>query len=254
MSIAKDKDEIIAHKKKAIRSINNLLEHYICSDDAALLKKADLLSYWIEDYSKYISSEQDFEPARLLRYKRGSVLKVDFGFRVGHEMGGLHYAVVIENNNSHNASVITVVPLSSSDGKEIHRDNVDLGSELYQKASDQHKILTQQALKEKEEISELLKALKSADNPTEEMSQAIVKIKQKFDHITKLLAKLNRSEAEIQKIKSGSVAVINQITTISKQRIYIPRKSEDFLAGITLSESALDKINIKISEKFTFQK
>lgn len=254
MSVSKNKNEIILHKKSAIRAINNLLEHYINSNDSALLKKADLLSYWIEDYSNYIKTEDVFEPNRLLRYKRGSVVKVNFGFRVGHEIGGLHYAVVIENKNAHNASVITVVPLSSSDGKKVHPDNVDLGIELYQKASDQHKSLTLQAKKDYQDISELFAALRSADNPTEELTQAKQKIKQKLEHVTKVLAKLKRSEDEILKMKSGSIAVINQITTISKQRIYIPRKSEDFLAGIILSESALDKINLKIIEKFTFHK
>ncbi len=48
------------------------------------------------------------------------------------------------------------------------------------------------------------------------------------------------------------MAVVNQITTVSKQRIYTPKRSEDFLYGISLSPAAMDKINEKIKELYIF--
>ena len=48
------------------------------------------------------------------------------------------------------------------------------------------------------------------------------------------------------RMKDGSIAKIEQITTISKQRIYTPRKNSDVLAGIKFSDAAMDKINEKI--------
>lgn len=52
-------------------------------------------------------------------------------------------------------------------------------------------------------------------------------------------------------MKKGSIALVNQITTISKQRIYYPKSSKDLLAGVRLSNSSLDLLDKKINELFT---
>ena len=41
--------------------------------------------------------------------------------------------------------------------------------------------------------------------------------------------------------------LLNQITTISKQRIYYPKTSKDLLAGLHLSNSSLDLLDKKMS-------
>ena len=54
----------------------------------------------------------------LMRYKRGSIVKANFGFKIGSEQGGLHYAVVLDNKNHKSNKVLMVVPIESlSDGK-----------------------------------------------------------------------------------------------------------------------------------------
>lgn len=132
MSKAKTKEDVITHKTAAIDKLNTFLDTLIESDDKSKLKKADLLSYWIEQYASYIETENDFEPAKLKSYKRGDIIKVNFGFNVGSEYGGLHYAIVINNSNPHNSSVITVVPLTSIKSEEkVHDDDVLLGNEIY---------------------------------------------------------------------------------------------------------------------------
>ncbi|MCT3135805.1 type II toxin-antitoxin system PemK/MazF family toxin, partial [Lactococcus lactis] len=35
------------------------------------------------------------------------------GFNIGNEEGGLHYAIVLDNNNALGHSLITIVPLTS---------------------------------------------------------------------------------------------------------------------------------------------
>ncbi|MNN86458.1 hypothetical protein D3C81_2038820 [compost metagenome] len=50
--------------------------------------------------------------------------------------------------------------------------------------------------------------------------------------------------------KSGSVALVEQITTVSKQRIHTPTLYNRFLENIRLSSEELDKIDNKISELF----
>ena len=126
------KEEVIQNKKEAIRALNNMLELYINSSNDKHLKKANLLSYWIKDYVRMIRFEENFEPTKNIAYKRGNLVKVNFGFRVGAEYGGLHYGIVLDNHNDHNSPVVTVIPLTSSkDTEEIHENNVELGNEVY---------------------------------------------------------------------------------------------------------------------------
>lgn len=74
----------------------------------------------------------------------------------------------------------------------------------------------------------------------------------KQQQLEKRIAMLTKNGIEIKKLKFGSMAVVNQITTISKQRIYAPKYSEDFLYGVKLSPSAMDRINNKVKELYIF--
>ena len=60
-------EEVIQHKKRAIKKLNTLLEQYISSDNKVLLKKTNLISYWLESFYMYISFEDSFEPDKLIR-------------------------------------------------------------------------------------------------------------------------------------------------------------------------------------------
>ena len=53
-------------------------------------------------------------------------------------------------------------------------------------------------------------------------------------------------------MKTGSIAKIEQITAISKMRIYTPKKAADFLSGIRLSANTMSRINKKIKEFYIF--
>lgn len=252
----KSKDDIASHKGRAVHTLDSLLDKYIENENSTYLKKADLISYWLEEFSKYIEQEEDFDPGRIIRYKRGNVIRVNFGFRVGAEFGGLHYAVVIENKNDHKSKVITVVPLSSTDGKCIRSENVDLGTELYQKVRNVQAHLAESL---KAELTEVLSIKESFDTLVqnssehpEHIQETLLMLNDKIDRLEKASNHLKRYTKEIERMKSGSQAIMNQIITVSKQRIYVPKRSEDFLYGVSLSPSAMDKINEKLKERFIF--
>ena len=71
-----DKEIVISHKKAAIKRLNLTLEKYINSNDSKKLKKADLISYWIETYSSYIEHEASFDYQKIMRYTRGDIIQV----------------------------------------------------------------------------------------------------------------------------------------------------------------------------------
>ena len=116
------KEEVIMNKKKSIVQLNNLLESYISNDKT--LRKADLISKWLKDYVNYLQFEEVFDPKRNIAYKQGNIVKINLGFNLGSELGGVHYAIVIDNNNKHSSDTITVLPLSSikENGKVYERD------------------------------------------------------------------------------------------------------------------------------------
>ena len=107
------KEELEKHKKDALNKMEKYLDSLIDDSDPKANGKADKLSYWLEDWTKFLDFESSFSPSSLRRYKRGEIIKAHLGYNVGSEEGGLHYCVVVEKNNSKNSPVLTVVPLTS---------------------------------------------------------------------------------------------------------------------------------------------
>lgn len=94
------------------------------------IKNILIISDWLTKWSMYLHKEKTFSPQQLKAYKQGEVLLVDFGFNIGSELGGRHYAVVLEKDNSPKAGNILVAPISSYDPQKKqhpHPANVDLG-------------------------------------------------------------------------------------------------------------------------------
>lgn len=271
MSIEKTPDQIKKHKKDAMSKLNSYLDACIFSGNKKHEKKADLISYWLESFTTYARAEESFDPTKLLSYSRGDVIRLNFGFNIGKEFGGLHFAVVIDNDNKHTADVLTVIPLSSTDGKVVHERSVDLGEELYNKISDTQKKLLADATEDLESITAFMHTFKSSIDLVEsllkegkEISDEVVSAmelaKERYKELEsektaleERIRNIHKNDSVIAKLKIGSMAVTNQITTVSKQRIYTPKRSEDFLYGISLSTTAMDKINKKIVELFIHQ-
>lgn len=250
------KEELMKHKEKALFEIGNYIDTLIESSDRRICGKADKLSYWLEDWTKFLDFESDFSPSSLRRYKRGEIIKAHLGYNIGSEEGGLHYCVVIDKQNSKNSPVITVVPLTSVKAKTdltyLYPGNIYIGNELFtnlnSKISYTDKVLTTR-------LSELKCSVKglTLDTPQEQRDQ----IHAALDVCKRDLDLLNRMRREVSKMKIGSIALVCQIRTISKIRIYDPKTNYDILSGVKLSNEKLDLIDKEILHNFTggkFQK
>lgn len=281
MSAPITKEDVIKNKKESIKCINKMLEWFINDPTEKHLKKANLISYWLKDYVKMIGFEETFNPTKNIAYKRGNIVKVNFGFNVGAEYGGLHYGVVLDNHNAHNSPVVTVVPLTSmKDTKELHSNSVDLGNELYKSLKLKYDTISKVLKEEQEDIMttsdafDLLlelaedslnkyKSYTKNEDKAEELTRAedylsatqkIEKIlNEKADHNKNQQAYLEKIGLEISRMKNGSIALVNQITTVSKMRIFDPRNLKGVLSGISLSEENMEKINEKVKELYVFQ-
>lgn len=275
------KDDVICNKKEAIKSLNKLLEYYINDPSQTHLKKARLISYWIKDYVNYINFEEKFNPTKNIAYKRGNIVKLNFGFNVGSEYGGLHYAIVLDKHNDHTSPVLTVIPLTSvKDNKDTHRNSVELGNEIYRSLKLKYDTIYQSLKTEQEEINNAISAFTFLLNAT---NQTLSEIEQcdrnssefitKLSNVEKYLSDaqtlkddwevkkqhnedaqeyLNKIGNEISQMKEGSIALVNQITTVSKMRIFDPRNLRGVLSGVSLSETSMEKINEKVKELYIF--
>lgn len=224
------KEDIANHVDTAIRQIKKLMHSYF--DNPETISKADKLSYWLEDYTRLLSFEDFFNPCYLKTYERGDIIKVNLGYNIGNEEGGLHYCVVVDKHNAKNSGIITVIPLTSYKGKSIHYSSVFLGNEIYKNFKEKYNKLML-------ELANKLNSLNVKKASQEEIRSALDD-----------LNFIKRMDSEMSKMKKGSVALVSQITTISKQKIYDPQKTSDVLSGLRLSDTSLDLINNKMKQLF----
>lgn len=271
MRKAKTKEDIQQHKNTSISNFSSFMDSLIESYEPTDAKRADLISYWLKDFQQYISQEKTFDASKIKSYKRGDVVKVNLGFNVGSEQGGLRYAIVLDKDNKHNSKTITIIPLTSQkEQKSIYERDIPLGRELYNRLKSKYDTTKEQLSSQRTKCIEVLNRSQKAMDallllapPNSSPPAAIMEGISQFDDLiqehTKMLEKLDEDEAalnkinvELHKMKDGSIAKIEQITTISKQRIFDPKRSADVLSGIRFSDVAMDKINEKIKELYIF--
>lgn len=272
MSKSKTNEEITQHKDFVISNFSSFMDNLIASDSSTESKKADLISYWLKDFQAYLSQETSFDPARIKVYKRGDVIKVNLGFNVGSEQGGLRYAIVLDKDNKHNSKTITVIPLTSiKEEKRIYERDIPLGRELYSRLKSKYDTTSEALKKQTDECNlsieranallQFISYTSTQENPSEDdqikklKDDLIDTVKKQTQLLTQLqedTKSLQKINVELHRMKEGSIAKIEQITTISKQRIYDPKKNADVLSGIRFSDAAMDKINEKIKELYIF--
>lgn len=213
---------------RALHDISRMFDE--CVDE----KHKYLLSCWLSEYAQYIKQEKTFEAHFLKRYKRGEILKVNLGYRLGAEEGGAHYAIVLDKANSLYSGTITVLPLSSKKPTtKLNRYTLDLGDEIYQ------------LLKAKAQLafSNSITGIHLPTQPVLAGEEFTIKVDINYEETQLILD-------EINSMKEGSIALISQITSISKMRIMKPCRTTDALSNVCLNSETLNKIDSRISSLY----
>ena len=236
MSIEKTNSEVLNHITTVVDLLKDFLYNLVNQNIKELKKKAGLICYWIKDWVNYLSYEDIFKTKTHHKYKRGSILNVNFGFNIGSELGGLHLAIVINKNDSIKKSMLTVIPLTSvkdhTDINKLSKDKLPLGLFL-------NKLIIDKVTKESTDNSSQFKKFNTEKDSYEELLRLYKEHEVITDHIH-----------QISKMKFGSIAHIGQIKSISKLRIVSPTRKNDLLDNIILPDSILDLIDYKIFELF----
>ena len=219
--------------KKYFRYINDLVK--------SQYKKAALLSYWLRDYLHFLQTERDFNPSFNMAYQRGQIVYVNFGYRIGSELGGARYAIVLDVHNARSNSQLTVIPMKRKREKATAYStiyHVDLYNEislLLQRKS--LAIIDEETIKIQSLIEEYgMDGLKKNRIAKKELAKS----KRRLTHAQEIKAFMET------KMSSGSIADVGQICTISKMRIIHPLKNTDVLFDIRLSDEIMSRLEDKI--------
>ena len=117
-----------------ITELENVLNNLKTTIESKDPKTASIIMQWIKTWNMYLQWEDKFDPTKLIYYKRGDIVYANFGFNIGDEYGGVHYAVVVENDNNNTSGNVLVVPLTSlgvdEKVEELHNSEVYLGKDL----------------------------------------------------------------------------------------------------------------------------
>ena len=83
------------------------------------------LGNWLEKESAIFKNEANKVSNNKPNFKRGEIIKVDFGINVGSELSNTHFAIVLNSDDNNNVDNITVLPLTSKSGyKRLYLGNL----------------------------------------------------------------------------------------------------------------------------------
>ena len=289
--------EIAIYTATIIQELEDYLHHLQRMNDEES-KRSDKIAQWIENWVKYLKIEQGFNSRSIQALKRGSIVYADFGFNVGREYGGLHYAIVLNRTDARSNHLLHVLPLTSvketTDMSNLKYFQFPIGDEvfqllkneatqkiieltkLYKRFSNKDAELRERAVIVESLIDDNIKAFEVIKNlPASDRDDSFLeqirtinknidftnaeadKINQELKDNTALLSELdekieyaNKFILKIKNMNKDSIVLLNQVTTISKMRLYDPKNNKSILNGIVLSNNTMNKIDEALKNIF----
>lgn len=160
-------------------------------------QKFRFLPSWLENTSYYYEKEANgHNPKRYYFFKRGTVIRVNFGVNLGSEFSNIHFAIVLDKHDAPQKRTLTVLPLTSKQKS----NRFSLGSEIFNQTTT---LLGGMKQGLKKLMAECItnQNLKSSLNINKEIKE--------LDAVVKLYDRYNKK----------SFVRLSDITTISKLRI-----------------------------------
>lgn len=206
-------------------------------------KKFEHIDTWVHKTSTLYKKEnkENINPV-YPRYDFGTIIKVDFGINLGSELSGPHFAITLERYDSTKNPVITVLPLTSHHSKNRNLELNDLILEEFTKR------LNKNLNRIKSELNTMqIKLYEEKFQNEEEQKLFKNTIKLKINEIKKIedMVKYYSNYAK------NSYACLNQITTISKEKIIKPKNEFDIIGRSKCNCKTMQIISKEIIKKFT---
>lgn len=230
-------------------------------------------------------NENEGKTYKYQKYKRGSVVMVNFGTNIGYELSGNHFAVVMNKDDNNRNGLLTLIPLTSKNKSQYLELN-DSILDLVLNAQNKYirmLIDTQKNLKNhNKEMENTLKNVRINIDKINELrgdekhlEKSIEEIDKMLEENYKYLDKVDElkciTEKEIKEIEENmekvyvvldkyneknktSYAMIRNITTVSKLKILKPINKFDPIGKMYISNESLNKIDAEIKAIFTYNK
>lgn len=165
-------------------------------------QKFRFLPSWLDNTSYYYQKEANKKfPQRYFYFKRGAIIRVNFGVNMGSEFSNIHFAIVLDKNDSPKKRTLTVLPLTSKQ----RSDRFSLGGEVFNQTV---ALLLIQLASLKKRLDKIRKEKEKDSN-----------YKYDFTEIDKDMANLSKVIKLYMRYNKNSYVRLNDITTISKLRI-----------------------------------
>ena len=107
----------IITKKSQIQKIDDGCQNY---KQAYYSKNSKFLylGNWIEKQSNIFKSETQKKKNNKTKpnFKRGEVIRIDFGVNIGSELSNTHFAIVLNSDDNNSVDNVTVLPLTTKPG------------------------------------------------------------------------------------------------------------------------------------------
>lgn len=176
--------------------------------------KHQLIMDWLRFYLSCIGNETSYNYSSIPYIRRGQVLLMRMGYNIHNEFRNTHFCVAIRNSSYKNHNV-TIVPITSKKHK--------YGIPIYTELSD----CIEDSIREKERSS--------VWRPLRKLKPVL------FGEFLERNPKLGQD----------SYLLPENLITLSKSRLIVPRKNTHPLYGIKLSDNTLDKLDKEIIKLFT---
>ncbi len=175
--------------------------------------KFQKIDTWLEKEANLYLGETKNRKRRKFKYKRGTIVKVNFGVNPGSELCHTHFAIVLNNDDNIAKDTVTVVPLSSKPGV----GRIPLNN-----------LITEEIIKS------IKKQMLKIPTPNEEDTATAIEL-------------IN----EYRKYTNFSYALISQITAVSKSRMIFSNNKYDIINKSRCSKAILEEIDNAIIKTMT---
>lgn len=171
------------------------------------VEKFKNLDKWLERETNLFLGELKNKKRKYFKYKKGTIIKVDFGINIGSELCYVHFAVVINADDNVGKDSLIVIPLTSKSGiGKVPLNNL-IKNEVVKKTKEQ---------------------LKNKDLSDDDKKEII------------------RLHNFYKKYSEFSYAFVSQIRTISKSRIIFSNYKFDIINKVKCSSELIDSIDREI--------
>lgn len=194
-------EEIAVYTATIIQELEDYLHHLQRMDDEGN-KRSDKIAQWIENWTKYLKIEQTYNPKSIQALKRGSIVYADFGFNVGREYGGLHYAIVLNKTDARSNHLLHVLPLTSvketTDISNLKYFQFLIGDEVFQ-------LLINKANRKIIELTELYDRFSKKDDELHkraEMVESLIEDNKKAFETLKNSPDFDKDDSSIEQIQT----------------------------------------------------